>query len=368
MKKFFKVFTILFFVLLFIGTLVFLWNKTRTKVTSYELVETKRDTLMNSTIATGNIEPRDEVLIKPQISGIISEIYCEAGQMIKQGDVIATVKVIPEMSALNSAGSRVNGSIITLEQAEKDYNRVKSLHSTGVVTTEEFEQTQTSLKRAKEDLQNAKDNLEIVEKGMTSRSAKISNTQIRATVTGMVLDVPIKVGNSVIQSNTFNDGTTIATIADLSDMLFVGNVDETEVGKIKENMNAKITIGAIQDVVINANLEYISPKSILENGIIVFEIKAATVIPDSLFIRAGYSANAEIITDLKENVLAIPERVVMFKGDTSYVEVLTSLPDDIEAQIFERRDVKLGLSNGVTVEIISGLEGTEKLKGNLKQE
>lgn len=366
MKKFFKVFTILFFVVLFIGTLVFLWNKTRPKVISYELVELSRDTLTNAIVATGNIEPRDEVLVKPQISGIISEIYCKEGYMIKEGDIIATVKVIPEMGALNSAESRVELSRINLRQAEREHDRITKLFNTGVITADEHEKSETSMKRVNEEFNNSKNNLEIVEKGVLSSSVKSSNTQIRATITGMVLDVPIKVGSSVIHSNSFNDGTTIAIIADLGDMLFVGDVDEIDIGKISEGMDAKITIGALQNISLDANLEYVSPKSSVENGVIVFEIKAAVLIPDSIFIRAGYSANATITTDIRENVLVVPERVVLFENDKPYVEVLTSAIEN-EEQVFERRDIKLGLSDRISVEVLSGLTGKEKLKGNLKK-
>lgn len=366
MKKFLKMGAILFFVALFIGTLIFLWNKTKPKTIVYHVETLSRDTLMNQTIATGRVEPRDEVLIKPQISGIISEIFVDAGEMIKQGEVIATVKVIPEMGNVNSAESRVNIARINLEQVTRENVRVEKLFAEGVITVEEREQSETSLKRAKEELQVAKDNKEIIEKGMTSRSS-VSNTQVRATVTGMILDVPVKVGNSVILSNTFNDGTTIASIADLNEMLFVGNVDETEIGKLGEGMKAAITIGALQNISLDAELEYISPKATEENGIIVFEIKAATVIPDSIFVRAGYSANATIITEIRENVLSVQESVIKFEDKKPYVEVLTS-PEEDAVQVFERRDVVLGLSNGVKVEILSGLDGTEKLKGGINRE
>ena len=368
MKKYLKLFAILFFVALFIGTMVFLWKTTRPEIISYELITFKRDTITNTTIATGSIEPRDEILVKPQISGIISEVYCEAGQMVLAGDIIASVTVIPEMGQLNSAESNVKLCKINLEQANRNFERVKKLYSKGVVTLEEFETAENNKKVAIEDMQNARNNLEIVEKGVISSSEKLSNTQIRATITGMILDVPIKVGNSVILSNTFNDGTTIATIADLNDMLFVGNIDETEIGKVKEGVAAKITIGALQDITLNADIEYVSPKSSSENGIVVFQIKAAVSIPDSLFVRAGYSANAEIITAIKNNVLAIPESAIQFKNDSTFVEILTSSDTTIIGnQIFERKNIELGLSDGVLVEVISGLDGTEKIKGNKKR-
>lgn len=383
MKKALKVVVVVIFLALFAGTLVFLWNKTRPKVVTYDIETIKIDTLQKVAVATGKVEPRDEVLIKPQISGIISEIYCEAGKMVRAGEVIAKVKVIPEMVQLNSAASRLNLAKINLEQTKRESNRVKELHKSGVVTDEESEKSITELLRAEEELINAQDNLEIVQNGISSRSAEMSNTQIRATVTGMILDVPIKVGNSVIQSNTFNDGTTIAAIADLNDMIFNGKVDETEVGKLKEGMPVTLTIGALQDVNLNATLEYISPKATDENGIVLFEIKAAAQVPDSIFVRAGYSSNATVVTDRREGVKVIPESVVEFENEKSYVYVLTSpYVDPVvasdstsvakakdnkdkmeEEQTFDRREVKLGLSDGIKVELISGLDGTEKLRG-----
>ena len=366
MKKFFKIFTIVFFIGLFFGTLMFLWNKTRPTEIVYKLVETSRDTITNKTIATGNVEPRDEVLIKPQISGIISDIYFEAGQMIKKGETIALVEVVPEMSSINAAESRVKTNNIQLEQTQKDFNRVEKLYNSGVITAEDYESAESNLKIAKENLQSSEDALEITLKGMTTRSKSKSNTQIRATVTGMILDVPIKVGNSVTMTNTYNDGTTIASIADLSDMLFVGDIDEIEIGKIKENMKAKITIGALQGVVLDAVLEYISPKAVEKNGIVVFEIKASAQVPDSVFIRAGYSANATIITDLRENIMVVPEIVIKFEDMKTYVEVITS-EEGVVPQVFEKKFVTLGLSNGVLVEVTAGLDGTEKMKGNIIQ-
>ncbi|WP_416987049.1 efflux RND transporter periplasmic adaptor subunit, partial [Alistipes ihumii] len=197
---------------------------------------------------------------------------------------------------------------------------------------------------------------------IASRNAELSNTQIRSTITGMILDVPVKVGNSVIQSNTFNDGTTIASIADLNDMIFRGKVDETEVGRLREGMPVKLTIGALQDVALNAVLEYIAPKGAEENGVIMFEIKASTQIPQDLFVRAGYSANAEIVTDRRAGVLTVPESAVEFEGDKTFVNLLTS-DSTATDQTFERKEVKLGLSNGVNVEVTEGLSGGEKLRG-----
>lgn len=365
MKKFFKIFAIVLFAGLFVGTLIYLWKRSQPKITIYNTISAVQDTLQNSTVATGNIEPRDEVLVKPQISGIISEIYCQAGQKVKTGDVLAVVKVIPEIGQLNSAESNVKIQEISLEQTKREYNRIKSLHDAGVATDEELETITTELAKNNENLTSAKESLEIIQTGISKRSAKYSNTQIRATITGVVLDVPIKVGNSVIQANTFNDGTTIASIADLGDIIFKGTVDETEIGKLSEGMDVEIAIGALQDVKLDATLEYLSPKSTMTNNIVTFEIKAAVEVPDSIFIRAGYSANATIITDKREGVLSISEAVIEYKDGKPNVNILTS-EEGVEPQTFESREITTGLSDGVNIEVTTGLDGSEKIKESIR--
>ena len=362
MKKVLKILSGVLFVALLVGTFWFLWRKTRPVKILYAIVQPATDTLKQYVVATGKVQPRDEVEIKPQISGIISDVYKEAGETVRQGEVIATVKVVPEMGQLSSAESRVSVAEISLAQVRREYDRTAALHEKGIVSDEETEQSRTELAKAEEELRNAQENLEIVKEGIASRFAELSNTQIRSTIDGMILDVPIKVGNSVIQANTFNDGTTIASIADLNDMIFRGKVDETEVGRLREGMPVKLTIGALQDVALNAVLEYIAPKGAEENGVIMFEIKASTQIPPDLFVRAGYSANAEIVTDRRAGVLTVPESAVEFEGDKTFVNLLTS-DSTATDQTFERKEVKLGLSNGVNVEVTEGLSGGEKLRG-----
>ena len=360
MKKYTKFIFIGLFVFVLIWTFVFLWKKSRPVKVEYQIVTPVVGTIEKKTVATGKVEPRDEVLIKPQISGIVSEVCKEAGQSVKAGEVLAKVKVIPEMGTLSAAESRVNVAQINLRQTQKEYDRTKELYKGKVIASEEFERAETEWMRAKEELQNAQDNLEIVRDGIAKRSSQFSNTQIRATITGMILDVPIKVGNSVIQSNNFNDGTTIATIVDMSDMIFKGKIDETEVGRIKEGMPLTLTIGALQDMKFNAILEYISPKSIEENGAILFEIKAAAEVPDSVFVRAGYSANAEIILDRCQEVLTIPESTVEFQQDSTFVQVVTAEEPELELQ---RRYVKLGLSDGINIQVKEGLTTSDKIRG-----
>ena len=362
MKKFLKIFLGVLFAALLLGTFVFLWQKTRPVKVVYTIVQPKLDTLKQFVVATGKVEPRDEVLIKPQISGIVSDVYKEAGQMVRKGEVIATVKVVPEMGQLSSAESRVSVAEISLAQTRREHDRTTALHDKGVVSDEEFEQGRTDLQKAEEELQNAKENLEIVKNGITSRYKELSNTQIRSTIDGMILDVPIKVGNSVIQANTFNDGTTIASVADMSNMLFRGNVDETDVGKLHEGMPVKLTIGALQNVELDANLEYVSPKATEDNGVIMFEVKAAVKIPADVFVRAGYSANASIVIESREGVLTLPESTVEFEGEKTYVYLLTSA-EDIAEQTFDKREVKIGLSDGINIELTEGVTADDKVRG-----
>lgn len=360
MKKYVKIATLVIIGLVFVGTFVFLYQKSQPKETSYEVSKVEKDTLVQTTVATGKIEPRDEVEIKPQISGIIAEVYKEAGQTVKQGEVIAKVKVIPELGQLNSAESRVRLAEINGKQAETDLERMEQLHQKKLVSNEEYEKTLLAAKQAREELQAAKDNLEIVKEGITKNSASFSSTLIRSTIDGLILDVPIKVGNSVIMSNTFNDGTTIATVADMSDLIFRGNVDETEVGRIHEGIPVKITLGALQDMQFDATLEYISPKSVENNGANQFEIKAAIKVPADVTIRSGYSANAEMELQRADNVLCIPENALEFKGDSTFVYVLT---DSVPVQKFERRQVTTGISNGIKIEIKKGLKTDELVRG-----
>ncbi len=364
MKKYIKIISLVLIALIFIGTFVFLYQKSQPKDTAYDILHTQTTDLAQITVATGKIEPRDEVQIKPQISGIISEVYKEAGETVKKGEIIAKVKVIPELGSLNSAESRVRLAEINGRQAETDLERMEKLYQSKLVSSEEYEKTLLAAKQAREELQAAKDNLEIVKEGITKSSASFSSTLIRSTIDGLILDVPIKVGNSVIMSNTFNDGTTIATVADMSDLIFRGNVDETEVGRIHEGTPVKITLGALQDMKFDAVLEYISPKSVENNGANQFEIKAAITVPDSITIRSGYSANAEIELQRANNALTVPESAIEFSGDSTFVYVLT---DSVPTQKFTRRQVQTGISDGVNIEIKSGLKANERIRG-LKKE
>ena len=362
MKRFFKILGLLIVVAVIVGTFYWLWYKSRPKVVEYEVLSVKKGSIENISVATGKVEPRDEILIKPQISGIISELKKEEGDKVRAGDVIAVVKVIPEMASLNSAESRVRVAEINLTQVETEYNRQKQLFERGVIASSEMEKARADFDKVKEERDNAVSNLEIIRDGISKKMIQQSNTQIRSTIDGTVLNIPVKVGNSVIQSNTFNDGTTIAAVADMNDMLFVGKVDETEVGRVHAGMPIKLTIGALNSLKFDAILEYIAPKGVEENGAILFEIKAAASIPDTVMIRAGYSANAEIVLAKADSVLTLPESALTFSGDTTFVHILT---DSIAVpKKFEKKVVKIGLSDGINVEVKEGVALDEKIRGN----
>ena len=344
---------------LVIWTFWFLYQKSRPKVKKYVIENVTVGSVDKKTVATGKVDPRNEILIKPQMSGIITAVYKEAGDIVKAGDVIAKIKVIPDMVSLNSAESRVSRAQISFDQSKRNYDRDGKLYADKVISKEEFEKTQLQFYNDKEELRTAKDNLSLTRDGISTNSAAISNTLVRSTINGTILDVPVKVGNSVIQSNNFNDGTTIATVANMSDMLFVGKLDETEVGKIKVGMPMDITIGALQDQKLLAKLEYVSPKGKEENGAIMFEMKAAVKVPRDVFVRAGYSANAEIVFSKSENVITIPESCIEFGGDTAFVYVLKTK----EPQTFTKKQIKIGLSDGVKIEVKSGLSVRNKIRG-----
>ena len=363
MKKLFKIFVLLLIVAVFIGTFGFLYVKSQPKKKVYEIVTPVVTDVEKNTVATGKVEPRNEVLIKPQISGIIAEVYKEAGQPIHAGEVIAKVKVIPEMGQLSAAESRLRISDINYRQAVQEFERMKTLYKDDLISKEEFEKCEVALSQSKEEKETAADALDIVRDGISRKSASASNTMIRSTIDGLILDVPVKVGNSVIMSNTFNDGTTIAIVANMSDLIFKGKIDETEVGRVHEGMPIKLTIGALQDMQFDACLEYISPRAREENGANLFEIKAAITIPDSVYIRSGYSANAEIVLQRSPRVLTVPESCVEFKDGKNYVHVLTGTRPE---QVFERRPVTLGISDGIKIEVKEGITADDKVRGTEK--
>ncbi|NPD91919.1 efflux RND transporter periplasmic adaptor subunit [Xylanibacter muris] len=360
MKKYSKLIIAAIIAVIFIGTFVFLYQKSQPVPVTYNEFTPKVTDISRTTIITGNIEPRDEVNVKPQISGIISEIYKQAGDVVNTGDVIAKIKVIPDMGQLSSAESRVRVAGINLTQAQTDFEREEELYKQKLVSAEEYDKIRQTLQQAREEKAAADDALQVVRDGVSKSNAKASSTLIRSTISGVILDVPVKVGNSVILSNTFNDGTTIATVANMTDLIFRGNIDETEVGQVAEGMPMRITIGALQNTNFDAILEYISPKAIENNGAKQFEIKAAVHHVKDSRVRSGYSATAGIVLSRATKVLSIPESAVEFSGDTTFVYTVKT---DGKNKTYERRQVKTGLSDGVNIEIKSGITAKDKVRG-----
>lgn len=363
MKKYFKFILAALVILIFIGTFVFLYVKSMPQEVVYEELTPQKMDINRTTILTGKIESRNEVNIKPQISGIITELYKEAGDVVQAGDIIAKVKVIPDMGQLSSAQSRVRLADVNLAQAEIDFQREKKLFEKKLVSADEYEKIRQTYQQAKEEKSAAIDALQVVRDGVSSNNANESSTLVRSTISGIILDIPVKVGNSVILSNNFNDGTTIATVADMGNLIFRGNVDETEVGLLSVGMSMKISIGALENLNFNAKLEYISPKAVENNGANQFEIKAAVNVPAGNKVRSGYSATAEITLKSAKNVIAIPESAVEFSNGKAFVYVVKNSDKEKE---YEKREVTIGISDGINIEIKKGLTLNEKVRGSQK--
>lgn len=360
MKKFAKILMWIIIGVLFLGTFVYLIANSKPKKDTYQLVNPSNETIERTTVLTGKIEPRDEIEIKPQISGIISEILVEPGDQVTNGQIIAKIKVIPDATQLSSAENRIRVAQISLEQSRLTFERTKALYEKKYESREKYETDLAAYNRAKEEVDQAKDQLRIVREGVSAFDTQGSNTLIRSTVTGLVLEVPVKVGSSVIQSNTFNDGTTIAKIADMTDLIFKGKIDETEVDKLSEGMPVTISVGAIQGSAYPAVIEKIAPIATDENGTNTFEVKAALSGEDVRNLRAGYSANATVTLERAENVLSVPENVIEYQADSTFVYVLKSAEG--EDQDFRRVKVVTGLSDGMKVELKEAADINVKTK------
>ncbi|MCK9220419.1 MAG: efflux RND transporter periplasmic adaptor subunit [Bacteroidales bacterium] len=356
MKKIVKISALVIILLLFVATIVYLYNKSKEKPVVYQTEKPFTTTIIKKTVATGSVIPRKEIEIKPQVSGIVEEVFVEAGKTVHQGDILARVRIIPDLINLNNAEGRMERAKIAYEDAKINNDRQEKLFKVNVISAADFQQTQVAFKNAKQEVDASEANLELIREGVNKKSGKTTNTLIRSTISGMILDIPIKVGNSVIETNNFNAGTTIATVADVGDMIFQGKVDETEVGKIKPGMDLLLTIGAIENDTFRAELKYIAPKGVLENGAVQFEIKADVKLKEKQFIRSGYSANADIVLDRRDHVMAIKESLLLFEGDSMFVEVETT------PQKFEKRLIKTGLSDGINIQVLSGLKPTDKIK------
>jgi HlyD family secretion protein len=357
MKRLLKILLLVVLAGLFIWVVYYLYNQSKKDPVIYKTESPEKMDIIKKTVATGSVVPRQEIAIKPQESGIITEIYVEPGDIVKKGDLIAKIQIIPEMVQVSAAESNVKKAELAFANAQIEFKRKKELYDNKVIPESEYLTEKLRYDNAKEDLDAAQNNLQLIKEGVLKKAGAQTNTLIRATTSGMVLDVPVKEGNSVIKSNAFNDGTTVAIVADMGEMIFKGKVDETEVGKIKAGMDLELSIGAIDDEKYNAILEFIAPKGVEENGAIQFEIKAAVKLKEGQFIRAGYSATADIVLERRDSVLAIKEKLITFSNDSATVEVETA-----KTQEFDKKLIKTGLSDGINIEVLEGLTKEDKVK------
>ncbi|NLD35588.1 MAG: efflux RND transporter periplasmic adaptor subunit [Desulfatiglans sp.] len=356
MKKFFITLTVVILLAGGVSLFVYLAAKEKKPPVVFETVEPFITDIVKKTVATGSIKPRKEVEIKPQVPGILQEVYVEPGQMVKKDDPIAKVQIIPEMKELNAAEARLVQAKIKYDHEKWNIGQQKETFKEGITTEQDYHRSEAEYKNAKAEYEAAENNLEIIKRGV-AKNTTTTNTLICSTMDGMILDVPVEKGDTVIQSNSFNAGSTIATVADMNDLIFEGKLDESEVGKIKIGMKLLISIGAIDNVEFNATLEHISPKGVEENGAILFPVRADVDLVDNIFVRAGYSATANIVLDKKEHVLAVNESVLQFdKDNKTFVEV------EIAPQQYEKRYIETGISDSINIEVISGIDKDIKLK------
>lgn len=355
MKKFFLLALGIAIAAVFIGTTVFLYKKSQQPPVIYQTTAAFLTDIVNKTVATGRIVPRQEVAIKSRVSGVVEEIYVEAGQPITKGDLIAKVELLPDMAYLSLAESELEKARINYANAQKELQRQQALFDGKLVSEFEFNKYQLQYRLAAEAVASAENNVALIRDGSSKRSGKVSNL-VQATTSGITLDVPVKQGTFVIESNTFNEGTTIASIANMDDMIFEGQVDESEVGKLREGMPLELRVGALGETPFTAILEYISPKGTEDQGTIKFEIRAAVKLDKDNFLRAGYSANADIVLAKREQVMAINEADLIIENNQSFVDLA------VGEQKFERRKIETGLSDGINIEVVSGLTATDKFK------
>ena len=357
MKKVLITLVVIVVVASFIGTGYFLYQKSVEPPVVYTTTSPFITSIEKKTVATGTIIPRREIEIKSQVPGIVETLFVEPGAKVKEGDIIAKIKIVPDAVAVNRAEGTVATAQINFNNAEQEMKRQQKLYDQKIIAKVELNRFALDYNLRKQELKAAQENLQLLEEGAIQKSKVVSNI-VRSTIAGTILDLPVEEGNRVIESNTFNEGTTIAFIADMSDMIFEGQVDESEVGKIKVGLPLELQVGAIDAESFDAVLEFISPKGVAEEGAIKFEIRAAIQSKDEVTLRASYSANANIVLDRKDSVLAVKEKSLFFENDDVFVEVETG------QQAFEKRQVETGISDGINIEIVSGIDQEVVIKEN----
>ena len=357
MKKALKIIVGLGLLVALIFVLKYFKDSNSKSVEDFKTAEPFYTSINTKTVATGKLNPEEEVELKPQISGIIDKILVEEGDIVQKGDVIAKIRVVPNEQSLVGANGQISTAKLAYNNSKTIYDRNKALFDKGVISRQDFENSELALNQANETLRQAQNNYQIIKRGSLSGGGS-ANTIIVALIPGTILEIPVREGDQVIESNNFNAGTTIATIADMSKMIFEGKVDEAEVGKLEEGKAIKVILGAIGEKEFPAILTFVAPKGMEENGAVQFTIKADVEVEQSTKIRAGYSANAEIEMESKDSVMVIKESLLQFNRITEKPFVEVQIGDGQ----FEKKNVELGLSDGINVEITEGVKEGDKIK------
>ena len=355
MKKISIVIVLLLFVAAFLGTIGFLYNKSQEPPVIFETDQPFVTDIVRKTVATGSIVPRREVALKSQVPGVVEKLYFEEGDAVSLNELVAKIRLIPDMVRLNDAEAALEAARINYEDGERELRRREELIADELISEFELNQYKLEFRRVTQQLEAAENNVELIREGSAKRSGNVSN-QVESTVEGMILDIPVKEGTFIIESNMFNEGTTIATVADMGEMIFEGRVDESEVGRIAVGMDLILSVGAIESEQFDAELEFISPKGEDDRGAVKFDIRAAITLKDSSFLRAGYSATADIVLEKRDQVMAIREGNLIFEDGRTFVDLM------VGEQQFERREVQTGLSDGINIEILDGLSEGDKIK------
>lgn len=363
MKKITKILLILFFLIAVIAAGLYMYKTSSKGLDKFETAEIENRDLSTKAVATGSVKPREVIEIKPNISGVISQIHVKEGEVVEEGSLIATLRVIPNLNSLNSAQQQINATKITLNNEQIQFNRTKALYDQGVVPKQEYDNALASYQLAKQNLNEAQSNYKLAQTGVAPGLEKYATIQIRATISGMILSIPVEIGNTVQEINNFSVGTTIATMADVKQMIFEGKVDEADVGKLKEGMPLTVSIGALPDEKFEGILNFISPSGVETNGIVEFEIKADVTLKEDVFLRANYSANAEVVLAEAKNVPTIETAHISYDDNgKAFVEVLKPGTEQYEQPVFLKKIVELGLTDGVYTEIKSGIKKGDKIK------